>query len=121
MAGDVKGSEGDVSPITQILEQLGMSREDLTRHTEQMRSFLQTQEVKDVTPSSIGALIFNAASAYSANILSLADSEGHAYRSYGFDMDGLTVAVVRPDAMIGAVATSVGGLEEYFTRVFGIL
>jgi hypothetical protein len=29
--------------IAQILDKLGLSREDLTRHTEQMRSFLQTQ------------------------------------------------------------------------------
>jgi hypothetical protein len=43
------GQERPGSPISQILQRLGMSREDLTRHTEQMRSFLQTQAASDLS------------------------------------------------------------------------
>ncbi len=32
-----------VSPISQLLQNLGMTRDDLTRHSDQMRQFLTTE------------------------------------------------------------------------------
>jgi hypothetical protein len=45
------------------------------------------------------------------------DVEGHAYRGYGITVNP-AVAIVRPDAMIGLVATGPTGVEQYLSKVF---
>ncbi|KAJ7695074.1 FAD binding domain-containing protein [Mycena rosella] len=45
------------------------------------------------------------------------DRAGHAYRGYGVDADALTVVVVRPDGVVGGVASNAEGVEQYFHRI----
>lgn len=48
------------------------------------------------------------------------DVGGHAYTGYGVEVakSTATVVIVRPDAMVGAFATSVTGIERYVSAVF---
>ncbi|KAJ7137951.1 monooxygenase [Mycena epipterygia] len=48
----------------------------------------------------------------------LEDRDGHAYAGYGAVLDKLTVVVVRPDGVVGAVVSEVKGVEEYFRLIF---
>lgn len=48
----------------------------------------------------------------------LEDRDGHAYAGYGAVLDKLTVVVVRPDGVVGAVVSEVKGIEEYFRLIF---
>ncbi|KAL5508462.1 hypothetical protein ACEPAH_6081 [Sanghuangporus vaninii] len=50
--------------------------------------------------------------------LVLDDKEGHAYKGYGIEKDANVVMIVRPDAMIGAFAVSLSGVERYLNKVF---
>ncbi|OCB84562.1 hypothetical protein A7U60_g8548 [Sanghuangporus baumii] len=52
--------------------------------------------------------------------LVLADKEGHTYKGYGIEKDVNIVMIVRPDAMVGAVAVSSAGVEWYLTKVFAV-
>ncbi|KAJ7703976.1 FAD binding domain-containing protein [Mycena rosella] len=45
------------------------------------------------------------------------DRAGHAYRGYSVDADALTVVVVRPDGVVGVVASNVEAMEQYFHRI----
>ncbi|KAJ6568074.1 FAD binding domain-containing protein [Mycena vulgaris] len=47
----------------------------------------------------------------------LEDREGHAYRGYGVNADALTVVVVRPDVVVGVVASDAEGVERYFRKI----
>ncbi|KAJ7083460.1 FAD binding domain-containing protein [Mycena epipterygia] len=47
----------------------------------------------------------------------LEDRAGHAYRGYGVNSDELTVVVVRPDGVVGVVASSAEGVERYFQKI----
>ncbi|KAJ6544653.1 hypothetical protein DFH09DRAFT_1249316 [Mycena vulgaris] len=47
----------------------------------------------------------------------LEDRAGHAYRGYGVDPDELTVVVVRPDGVVGIVASNAEGVERYFQKI----
>ncbi|KAF7356768.1 FAD-binding-3 domain-containing protein [Mycena venus] len=49
----------------------------------------------------------------------LEDRAGHAYGGYGVEAGELTVVVVRPDGVIGAVVFEAEGVEAYFQRIFG--
>jgi hypothetical protein len=44
------------------------------------------------------------------------DSEGHAFNSYIADI--IHAAVIRPDAMVGAMVGTVDGLKQYFNLIF---
>ena len=48
----------------------------------------------------------------------LKDTKGHAYEAYAVSEDGLTVVIVRPDGVIGAVALGAEGVERYRQLVF---
>ena len=52
----------------------------------------------------------------------LKDVEVHAHSGYGVDLSnsplGAAAVIVRPDAWIGAFATSASGVQEYISRVF---
>ncbi|KAF7342093.1 FAD-binding-3 domain-containing protein [Mycena venus] len=48
--------------------------------------------------------------------LVLEDHAGHAYAGYGVRVDSLTVVVVRPDGVVGAVVSGAEGLERYFQK-----
>ncbi|KZT07593.1 monooxygenase [Laetiporus sulphureus 93-53] len=50
--------------------------------------------------------------------LALIDRDGHAYSTYAVETDAFTIVVVRPDGVIGAIATSVEGVKKYFRDVF---
>ncbi|EIN05357.1 monooxygenase [Punctularia strigosozonata HHB-11173 SS5] len=45
---------------------------------------------------------------------------GHAYANYGVDKDAFGAVVVRPDGYVGAVATSVAGLQRYFDKLIEV-
>ncbi|KAJ7499490.1 FAD binding domain-containing protein [Mycena latifolia] len=47
----------------------------------------------------------------------LEDRAGHAYRGYGVGADELTVVVVRPDGVVGVVASNAEGVEGYFQKI----
>ncbi|KAI5120900.1 hypothetical protein M0805_003000 [Coniferiporia weirii] len=48
----------------------------------------------------------------------LKDAEENAFKSYGVTFgDATVVVIVRPDGMIGAFATTAGGIEKYFSAV----
>ncbi|KAJ7433543.1 FAD binding domain-containing protein [Mycena latifolia] len=47
----------------------------------------------------------------------LEDRAGHAYRGYGVDADELTVVIVRPDGVVGVVASNAEGVERYFQKI----
>ncbi|KAI6105247.1 FAD binding domain-containing protein [Pisolithus croceorrhizus] len=49
----------------------------------------------------------------------LVDHEGHAYRGYIVESQGVKVVVVRPDGVVGAIVRGVEGLERYVEGVFG--
>ncbi|KAK7001804.1 FAD-binding-3 domain-containing protein [Favolaschia claudopus] len=45
------------------------------------------------------------------------DRAGHAYTGYGVPFDKLTIVVVRPDGVVGAVVSGAEGVERYFTNI----
>ncbi|KZV71983.1 hypothetical protein PENSPDRAFT_751360 [Peniophora sp. CONT] len=47
----------------------------------------------------------------------LTDAEGHAQRAYGVN-EGIKVAVIRPDGVVGALLKGARGLNEYFSKIF---
>ncbi|KAJ7779006.1 FAD binding domain-containing protein [Mycena metata] len=47
----------------------------------------------------------------------LEDRAGHAYKGYGVDAEELAVVVVRPDGVVGVVASDAGGVERYFKKI----
>ncbi|KAJ7248154.1 monooxygenase [Mycena haematopus] len=49
--------------------------------------------------------------------LVLEDREGHAYAGYGVPVDELTVVIVRPDGVVGAVAHGAEGVDRYFQKI----
>ena len=49
----------------------------------------------------------------------LVDAQGHAYRAYGAG-DGVAIAIVRPDGVVGALLKEEEEIEVYFSRVFAI-
>lgn len=50
--------------------------------------------------------------------LSLVDHGGYAYRSYSMPTECLTAVIIRPDAMIGAIAIKPDGVKKYFSSIF---
>ncbi|KAJ7637696.1 FAD binding domain-containing protein [Mycena polygramma] len=48
----------------------------------------------------------------------LEDQAGHAYRGYGLDAGELTVVIVRPDGVVGAVVSGAEGVKAYFRKIF---
>ncbi|KAJ6584775.1 FAD binding domain-containing protein [Mycena capillaripes] len=48
----------------------------------------------------------------------LHDHAGHAYTGYGLNAGELTVIVVRPDGVVGAVVSGSEGVETYFKKIF---
>ncbi|KAF8178163.1 FAD binding domain-containing protein [Mycena galopus ATCC 62051] len=57
------------------------------------------------------------ASGAATSALVLEDRAGHAYAVYRLPVDALTVVVVRPDGVVGAVAPGVEGVERYFKKL----
>jgi hypothetical protein len=49
--------------------------------------------------------------------LILEDRAGHAYAGYGLTPNELTVVVVRPDGVVGAVVASAEGVVRYFQKI----
>jgi hypothetical protein len=49
--------------------------------------------------------------------LILEDRAGHAYAGYGLTPNELTVVVVRPDGVVGAVVSSAEGAVRYFQKI----
>ncbi|KAF8178220.1 FAD binding domain-containing protein [Mycena galopus ATCC 62051] len=49
--------------------------------------------------------------------LVLEDRAGHAYAGYGVPVDKLTIVVVRPDGVVGAVVPNAEGVESYFKKI----
>ncbi|KAJ7776893.1 monooxygenase [Mycena maculata] len=47
----------------------------------------------------------------------LEDRAGHAYKGYGVDAKDMTVVAVRPDGVVGLVASNAVGVERYFQRI----
>jgi hypothetical protein len=47
----------------------------------------------------------------------LEDRAGHAYKGYNVDAEELAVVVVRPDGVVGVVASDAEGLERYFKKI----
>ncbi|KAJ7754153.1 FAD binding domain-containing protein [Mycena maculata] len=54
----------------------------------------------------------------STGAMVLEDRAGHAYRGYGLDADELTIVVVRPDGVVGAVISAADSVETYFRKIF---
>ncbi|KAJ6481862.1 monooxygenase [Mycena sanguinolenta] len=52
-----------------------------------------------------------------SSALVLEDRAGHAYAGYGLRGDVLTVVIVRPDGVVGAVVSSVESAERYFKKI----
>ncbi|KAA1469846.1 hypothetical protein DENSPDRAFT_646738 [Dentipellis sp. KUC8613] len=48
------------------------------------------------------------------------DKQGHAYGAYGAALTSSSVAVVRPDGVIGALVEGRAGVEKYFSGIFGV-
>ncbi|KAF7366385.1 FAD-binding-3 domain-containing protein [Mycena sanguinolenta] len=53
----------------------------------------------------------------SSSALVLEDRAGHAYAGYGMRVDELTVVIVRPDGVVGAVVIDAEGMERYFRKI----
>jgi hypothetical protein len=51
----------------------------------------------------------------------LEDREGHAHAEYASDMTegGMTIVIVRPDGVVGAVVSQAEGIERYGKLIFG--
>ncbi|KAF7334247.1 FAD-binding-3 domain-containing protein [Mycena sanguinolenta] len=52
-----------------------------------------------------------------SSALVLEDRAGHAYAGYGMRADELTVVIVRPDGVVGAVSPTAEGVERYFQKI----
>nr|GAT45163.1 predicted protein [Mycena chlorophos] len=52
--------------------------------------------------------------------LTLIDALGHAYKEYGASNTAVSVVVVRPDGVVGAIERDVDGLKGYFRKVMSI-
>ncbi|KAF7324332.1 FAD-binding-3 domain-containing protein [Mycena sanguinolenta] len=52
-----------------------------------------------------------------SSALVLEDRAGHAYAGYGMRVDELSVVIVRPDGVIGAVSPTAEGVERYFQKI----
>ncbi|KAJ7120993.1 FAD binding domain-containing protein [Mycena epipterygia] len=48
----------------------------------------------------------------------LEDRGGHAYAGYSVTVHEVTVVVVRPDGVVGAVVSGADGVERYFQKIF---
>ena len=51
----------------------------------------------------------------------LVDAEGHAYGGYAIAAERVTVVIVRPDGVIGAVFKNAGGVEKYFSKLMNVV
>ncbi|KAJ7452718.1 FAD binding domain-containing protein [Mycena galericulata] len=49
----------------------------------------------------------------------LVDASGHAYGGYGVGTE-LTIVVVRPDGVVGAVAADAAGVQRYFQKILSV-
>ncbi|KAJ7662083.1 FAD binding domain-containing protein [Mycena polygramma] len=49
--------------------------------------------------------------------LVLEDREGHAYAGYGLHSNGMTAVAVRPDGVVGTVASDADDAERYFRKI----
>ncbi|KAF7318435.1 FAD-binding-3 domain-containing protein [Mycena chlorophos] len=52
--------------------------------------------------------------------LTLVDALGHAYKEYGASNTAVSVVVIRPDGVVGAMERDVDGLKGYFRKVLSI-
>ncbi|CCL99757.1 uncharacterized protein FIBRA_01779 [Fibroporia radiculosa] len=50
----------------------------------------------------------------------LLDKEGHARAGYAVEKGPMTVVVVRPDGVVGAIVLGAGGVQKYFEKIFSI-
>ena len=48
----------------------------------------------------------------------LVDCDGIAYDTYGMTKEQPFTVIVRPDGVIGAVVSGVGGMSKYFEQIF---
>ena len=48
------------------------------------------------------------------------DADGYAHKNFGLSEGGLIVVLVRPDAVVGAVALSDAGVHKYVSTVFSL-
>ncbi|KAF7364415.1 FAD-binding-3 domain-containing protein [Mycena sanguinolenta] len=54
---------------------------------------------------------------WSSPALILEDRAGHAYAGYGMSVEELTVVIVRPDGVVGAVVIDAEGVDRYFQKI----
>lgn len=52
--------------------------------------------------------------------LVVVDKEGHAYRDYHVAKESLTVVIVRPDGVVGAMLKGAEGVDKYFGGIFSV-
>lgn len=50
----------------------------------------------------------------------LLDQDGYAYSGYAIVKEGITVVVIRPDGVIGAMVKGPQGIAQYFSRIFSV-
>lgn len=83
-------------------------------HTKLPSDLIRTVLIIPPNHSSAGVGSFN-------TDLAFVDTEGHAYKGYGLEAhaERSAVFIVRPDAMVGAFASSPLTIESYFSKVFG--
>lgn len=48
----------------------------------------------------------------------LIDYKGHAYANYGFEQDSFSIAIIRPDGVVGGIVFGLEGLQKYFGAIF---
>ncbi|TFY83185.1 hypothetical protein EWM64_g823 [Hericium alpestre] len=66
----------------------------------------------------IFGLVFLATAEVQGADASLVDERGHAYATYGAQTGTTSVAIVRPDGVVGALVKGSEGVERYFSLVF---
>ncbi|TFK47960.1 monooxygenase [Heliocybe sulcata] len=95
-----------------------------TRHPEKAAAIAQFLQ-QALPPNSVYAVaIAPGTSGYGPHVhfeavdSAFIDVHGYAYKHYGVESEEMTVVLVRPDGVVGAVVSSTDGLERYFQNIF---
>lgn len=81
------------------------------------------EALKEYPPETIQRVIIlpcSGSESFDINCLVLKDSLNHANSAYGAKSGVVTVASIRPDGVVGAITTSLGGLHRYFEHCVGL-
>ena len=128
---------GDRAPDAPELQPLGLSSDPILRLFDIFRPHYHTvlifaKDSTQATPIGTALEMLSTGIAHSIVLLpsegsynsnhrgvdrAVIDTQGHAYDAYGAKKGQLTIVIVRPDAVVGAIVRDVDGLQRYFRMI----